>query len=768
MQSTVKLLIVEENLASVHLITDLLKCEKGDEFVFEVTSAHTLTEASKILSEALFDIVLLSLSLPDSQGLDAFKSLSANANDIPIVILSGHEEHALGILTVRMGAQDYLNKGKIDAYLLRRTIRHAIERAKITQALRFSEARLERAQRVARIGVWEWDIVADTTACSDEVYHLFGLEPPCQPLPFNALLNLVHAEDRERVSAVINHSLSLRKPCQMEYRVLKIDGSIAHVETRAEVLDVPHLLMVGTIQDISDRKQHEVALRESERRLDLALEGLHGGVWDWNLQTGEVYYSHRWCAALGYDPADIPSGITFWESIVHPEDMPRVQKALAEHLEGRTATYECQHRLRMKSGEWRWTLDRGKVVEWGHDGSPRRMVGTDIDITDRIRLEEQFRQAQKMEAIGLLAGGIAHDFNNMLTVVKGYCDLMHPHLHGNEHLECGLTEIKEAANRASALTHQLLAFGRKQHLRPTVLDLNAVIGRLEQMLRRVISENITFRTELALDLWMVHADKSQVEQVIMNLVVNAKDAMPSGGVLTISTSNETLDARFVRAHAGSSEGFFVKVSICDTGLGMDKEVLGRMFEPFFTTKEPGKGTGLGLSTVYGIVKQSHGYIDVHSLPGAGSTFDIYLPRTEAQEEVEQAPIQLGSSRTTSATVLLAEDEPQLRELFKKVLNHLGFRVLATANGAEALQVCSDYEGPIDLLLTDMIMPGMNGRILAEQIQYRRPGIKAVYMSGYTGDALAQLTQMGPHIPFLKKPFTPADLSEKIGAVLEMQ
>lgn len=768
MRSTVRILIVERNPADIHLITDDLIREKDDESVFDFTSVNSLEEALQVLSKSLFDIVLLSLSLPDSRGLETFETLSVGAIDLPIVVLIDPKDHALGILAVRKGALDYLIKEETNGYLIRRTIRQAIERVKITRALRHSEARLERAQRVARVGVWEWDVIADTTAYSDEVYRLFGLEPQSQPLSFGTFLNFVHGDDRERVSALINHALKLRKACWFEYRAHKRDGSIAYMETRAEVLGDAlgtQVIMVGTVQDITDRKQRETALRESERRLDLALEGLRGGVWDWNIKTGAVYFSPRWCAALGYAHEDIPPLLSFWEGLVHSEDMPRVQQALAEHFEKRTTSYECQHRLRMKSGDWCWTLHRGKVVEWDIDGSPLRMIGADLDITDRIRLEEQFRQAQKMEAIGLLAGGIAHDFNNMLTVVNGYCTLMHQHTQGSEPLESGLAEIKEAASRAGALTQQLLAFGRKQHLRPTALDLNVVIGKLEQMLRRLISENISLTTDLATDLWLVHADKSQVEQVIMNLVVNAKDAMPTGGQLALSTSNQILDAKFVRSHAGSSEGFFVKVSVRDTGTGMDAKVLRRMWEPFFTTKEPGKGTGLGLSTVYGIIKQSRGYIDVQSLPGAGSTFSIYLPRTEAQAEIEQPPIQSPSSRTTTATVLLAEDEPQLRELFKKVLNYLGFTVLATANGAEALQVCSDYAGPIDLLLTDMIMPGMSGRILAEQVQYRRPGIKAVYMSGYTGDALAQLTEMGPHIPFLKKPFTPADLSEKIGTVL---
>ena len=397
---------------------------------------------------------------------------------------------------------------------------------------------------------------------------------------------------------------------------------------------------------------------------------------------------------------------------------------------------------------------RGMEIERERDHSAAALADT----------EAQLRQAQKLEAIGQLAGGIAHDFNNLLTVQMGYCDLLERGLRKEDPLAKNLAQIKGCAERAAALTRQLLAFSRKQVLQPEVLDLNAVVDNIEALLARLIGEDIDLMTSLAGGLGRVKADPGQIEQVIMNLAVNARDAMPQGGRLTLETAGVVLDEEYVRHHVGAAAGPHVMLAVADTGCGMDAATQRRLFEPFFTTKGAGKGTGLGLATVYGIVKQSGGNIWVYSEPGVGTTFKIYLPRVEAEptprpaRETEVVP---GEGQR----VLMVEDDPALRELFAQMIETLGYRVTVAANGGEALLAVEEQGLRPHLLITDVVMPGMGGRVLAERLGRIQPGLKVLYTSGYTDDAIVHHGVLDPRTPFLQKPFTMADLAAKIRAVL---
>jgi two-component system cell cycle sensor histidine kinase/response regulator CckA len=432
---------------------------------------------------------------------------------------------------------------------------------------------------------------------------------------------------------------------------------------------------------------------------------------------------------------------------------------------------EFRRGVRLDNVEVRWKRKDGKAITVRLSGRAVKGETGDVveviaeDVTERRVLEDQFRQAQKMEAVGRLAGGVAHDFNNLLMVISGYTEVLMEHTAQDHALHPKIAAIQQASDRATTLTRQLLAFSRKQLLELKVVDVNAIVKDIERLLRPLIGENIELVTRLAGDLGRTRADAGQIEQVIMNLVVNSKDAMPNGGKITILTANETLDDDLQRECSYIQPGPYVMLSIEDNGHGMDKETQSRIFEPFFTTKEKGKGTGLGLSTVYGIIKQSGGYVLAQSEVGRGTTFRIYLPRVE--ESAENASVTRASQPATggSETVLLVEDEESVRQLVRETLEAKGYKVLEADHGAAALQIASDYHGPIDMLITDVVMPGMSGRELSEQLSASDPDMKILYLSGYHEDAVVHQGVLEPGTSFLQKPFTLQALARKVREVL---
>ena len=393
-------------------------------------------------------------------------------------------------------------------------------------------------------------------------------------------------------------------------------------------------------------------------------------------------------------------------------------------------------------------------------------VGVQTDVTERRKLEEQFRQSQKMEAVGQLAGGVAHDFNNLLTVITGYSEILLGNFRPNDPLYGFIEQIRKAGERAATLTRQLLAFSRKQMLVPIVLDLNSLVAEIEKMLSRLIGEDISLKFAAAKNLWKVKVDPGQMEQVVMNLVVNARDAMPQGGKLTIETANIELDEAFAASHPEVSAGKYVMLAVADTGIGMNEAIRARIFEPFFTTKGPEKGTGLGLATVYGIVKQSGGRIDVYSEPGLGTTFKVYLPR--AVEELTKSKLEITKPTPSSGheTILLVEDEEGVRTLARVILSRSGYKILEAKNGGEALLICQSHQGPIEIMVTDVVMPNMSGHQLAQHVRPLRPEMKVLYLSGYTDDAIVRHGIIDSDMPFLQKPFTAEGLSRKVREVLD--
>jgi PAS domain S-box-containing protein len=448
----------------------------------------------------------------------------------------------------------------------------------------------------------------------------------------------------------------------------------------------------------------------------------------------------------------------WWIENIHPEDRPKVLESQSilcsdEHQ-------ELEYRFRRPEGSYLWIRDQRKLQR-NHSVRPDEVIGTWTDISERKHLENQLAQAQKMEAIGVLAGGIAHDFNNMLTIIKGYTEVVLDDLAPDSPYRPDLEEVLKAGKQATSLTAQILAFSRKQVLQPAVLNLNDTVAEMRTMLCRLIGEDIELSTVTQPDLELISADPGQLQQIVMNLAVNAREAMPHGGKLNIATRTVCVDDVFRKLHPSAKANSYVMLEISDNGIGMDAVTQARIFDPFFTTKEIGRGTGLGMSIVYGIVSQSDGFISVQSEPGIGSTFRIFFPRAprESIDTKDQSKMQFHAKE--SETVLLVEDEASVRTLAARILRAGGYNVIEASNGKKALDVIQAYSGKIHLVITDVIMPEMNGVELSRRMQAARPDIKALYVSGYTSDEIVSNGMLDSKTAFLQKPFTILSLLHKV-------
>ena len=515
-------------------------------------------------------------------------------------------------------------------------------------------------------------------------------------------------------------------------------------------------------RDLTERREAEQARVDAEIKYQMIVERVAAisyiaepGV------NGKWYYvSPQIETILGYTPDEWLATSETWMEFIHPDDHSTVIGA--EEIGVKQKSFQAEYRIRRKDGRMIWVSDTAVIIQ-GSDKHPV-MEGLLVDISERKLMEMQSQQARRMEAVGRLAGGIAHDFNNLLTIIKGYTELARRRAETPE-LKTDIDRIEDASERAAALVRQLLAFSRKQVLQPKNLDLNGVVGGLEQLLRRLLGEHIQLQTNLGAKLGTIKADPSQVEQVLMNLVVNARDAMPEGGRLFIETCNAELDQKYASEHVSVKPGPYVMMAVSDTGTGMSAETVAHIFEPFFTTKG-GKGTGLGLATTYGIVKQSGGYIWVYSEPGQGTTFKVYLPRFDEEVAAEtRAKVKTTVARG-SETVLLVEDDEAVRELTEMVLESYGYKVLVAEDPGHA-QKLSDTPGTnLSLVVTDVVMPTMSGRELVKRLTDKHPHLRVLYMSGYTDNVITSGGVLEPGLAFLQKPFTPASLASKVREVLD--
>jgi PAS domain S-box-containing protein len=801
----VRLLYAEDATHDVDLTRTYFRINAPD---FEIDLAQTGRQCLSLLQQKRYDVLLLDNHLPDMDGVDVLKELGARGSAVPVVMVTGIGDEELAVQVLRLGAVDYVPKDGNYIERLPAVLRRAVDDY-ASDDRRPAGRRQQR--RVLYVEHDEADIDLTRTALDETARHLslevarsstealellqtqtFDLVVADLRLPdMNALDLLRESRHRHvRVPFIVvtgkgdeGAAVAAMKLGAIDYIVKRenhltqLPYAIDNAIDRAQLVDANRRLQAELSERARAQAENSRLVREvigQRQRLDEIVASVPGLVWEaWGRPDAPdqrtAFISSHVEQMLGYTVAQALLTPDFLPNIIHPEDRARAITEAAAAFESGNGGIS-QYRLVARDGRILWVEARTTVVK-NAEGRPVGMRGVMMDITagketDRAKsqLEEELRQAQKIESIGRLAGGVAHDFNNLLTAINGYADLMLEDLAEDHRWRGAVTEIRRAGERAAELTGQLLAFSRRQLLQPRVLDLNVLVTDSTKMLKRLLGEDIEVITSLDPTLGHVTADAGQLHQIILNLAVNARDAMPRGGHLSIETQNVVLDEE--QLHLSLQPGAYVMLAVSDNGSGMDQETLSRIFEPFFTTKESTKGTGLGLSTVYGIVKQSGGSIFVYSEPGRGTTFKIYLPRSDKAVSATMEPRVEVDTLRGSETVLVVEDEEAVRKLIEQALRKYGYRVIEATNGTEALRVCEHHDPPIRLMVTDVVMPGMSGRELAARVREQLPDLRVLYMSGYTDDTVIRHGLLDASMFFLQKPFTPSALARKVRQTLD--
>jgi two-component system cell cycle sensor histidine kinase/response regulator CckA len=727
---------------------------------------HVLTAANakaglQLLHEHKVDLILLDYRLPGNvDGLAFYAQVKRAGYDLPVILVTGHSSEATVIQALRVGVRDFVTKSVEYLDYLPEAVERVLKQVQTEHQLAESEARLASIINSTKDAILVVDAAQQIILFNTAAEQMF-----CSPAalalgqPISRFIPRPSVDPPSSTSGVgEQESTSLTSHIRKGTQGVRADGEVFPLEASIARVNMGgskcHTIVV---RDITERQRADQRIRELATLLEKAQDAIlirdqDDTIVFWN-QGAERLYGWTALEAVG-------------------------KKSQALLFRQRSSQYHEVLRAVVEHGEWLGELEQvarsGKPVvvtsHWtlarGDQGKLKGNLIINTDITEKKRLETQLLHAQRMESIGRLAGGVAHDFNNLLTVISGYSELLLMHRGPDDPMVEPLREIRKAGERAASLTRQLLAFSRKQILQLQLVNLNQLVRESEKMLRRLIGEDIDFATALAPGLGSVKTDPGQMEQVLLNLIVNARDAMPTGGHLTVETHNVDLDESYAQQQPGLSPGPYVMLAITDTGTGMDESVKSRIFEPFFTTKEAGRGTGLGLATVFGIVKQSAGHIEVYSEVGYGTTFKIYLPRQDQDAQVDPEFASALKAPTGTETVLLAEDEDGVRALARLALQSHGLVVLEARNGQEAIDTCRRYHKPIHLLVTDVVMPNIGGRQLADRVLALRPGIKVLYLSGYTDDAVVRHGVLQAGTPFLQKPFTPMTLARKVREILD--
>lgn len=648
-------------------------------------------------------------------------------------------------------------------------LRDITEQKKAEKDLKESEEDLKESQRIAHVGSWRLDLASNQVVWSEELYRMYGFDPASPPPPYSEHQKLFTPESWNRLSTALNNTKNSGIPYDLELETLQENGKQGWMWVHGEAVHDAMGVIVGlrgAARDITERKQTEAALKASEKKYQSLFENAQVALFRNRLSDGKVLeINERYAKMAGYsNKEDCMAEFNAADAWADPNGRKELLNILQK--DGSVSDYETE--IIRKDGAHIWISFSATIFpEQGF------LEGSIVEITERKRseiqrkkLQAQLDQAQKMESVGRLAGGVAHDFNNMLSIILGNAELIMADIDPSNPLATNLEEIYKAAQRSANLTRQLLAFARKQTIDPKILNLNHVLDDMIKMLKRLIGEDIDLTWQPAQNLRSVKIDPSQIDQILANLCVNARDAIKSVGKVTIETDNISFDEAYCKEHAGFNPGDYVMMAVSDDGSGMDKKTLDKLFEPFFTTKDIGQGTGLGLATVYGIVKQNNGFINVYSEPGEGTTFKIYLPVHSKPAVSKQKDVKK-ISLTGNETILLVEDEEAILRMTKMMLERLGYTVLIASTPNEAISIVEvSNMNAIHLLMTDVVMPEMNGRDLSKKLLSMNPGLKCLFMSGYTANVIAHHGVLDTGVQFINKPFSRQDLATKVRAALD--
>jgi two-component system cell cycle sensor histidine kinase/response regulator CckA len=765
MSLPLRVLLIEDSPTDAKLLEHAMQRGGLDVFSRRVETADEMREA---LRQQEWDIVLSDYHLPQFSAPAALELLKQSGLDLPFIVVSGSMGEDSAVAAMRHGVNDYLTKGNLTRLIptIERELREVQsrrERRRVEQDIR-QLAALVQSSGDAIMSMTVDGVITSWNPAAERLFGWSAIEAIGRPVSSLAPADRVTEWDeimgRLRSGAQFEQFETVR--VSKEGKQIDVSVSLSPIHDQSGQL-------IGAskiVRDITERKNLEDQFRQAQRRLQHVLASSPAVLFTVavaaDLTWGITWTSDNLPEILGYSPA-AALGKDWWLGNIHPEDREKVVAQFQADLPSQErSTYE--YRFLHGDGSYRWTRGELRLIR-DKAGKTVEVIGSWSDITERKNLEDQFRQAQKMEAVGRLAGGVAHDFNNMLTIINGYGELVLAKLAAADPCRALVREIVAAGDRAAGLTRQLLTFSRKAIIEPRILDLTSVVVDVDKMLRHILGEDIQLIVIRDSELCTVKADSGQMEQVMMNLAVNARDAMPRGGRLTVEVRNVELDEAYVREHLDARPGPHVLLAVSDTGCGMDRATMTRIFEPFFSTKGE-NGTGLGLATVHGIVKQSGGHVGVYSEVGHGTSFKVYLPRLDQEAPPEGPRTEPASMPRGSETVLLVEDEDGVRALSREVLQGFGYIVLEARDGAESIRIAEQHKGQIDLLLTDVVMPRMSGREVAERLEGMYAGMKVLFLSGYTDDAVVRHGILQAEVAFLQKPFTPATLAAKVRAVLD--
>jgi PAS domain S-box-containing protein len=813
------ILLLEDEAAHAELIRRAFEAQARE---VQLDVVNTLQAARHRLTEVRPDLAIAELVLSDGQGTDLIPPNKDEAA-YPLIIIGSDGDGLLAVEAMKAGALDYVIKSEAAfvampriAERVLREWQHIIDHRQAQAALRTSEAILAHTQRLAHLGSWEFDLAADEVFWSAEIYRIYGLTPGEIKPNFETAMGFIHPDDRASAINTAKNALASGEAYHIEKRIVRADGLERYIVAHGEPIfneNQEITGLTGFLQDITERKRAEAEIRRRNRELALlnrviaasAASQDPNAILETVCQELPLAFEVAWAAAALVD--EDQAAATFVAQYVSEgnllplpptifvADLPVYQEMYQNKEPVAVADAQNDPRLAAIQSIFR---ERGVVslliipfiVQNHFVGGvglgtlePRRFSTAEMRLAQsvadqvggalaRARLEEErgrlaveYQQAQKLEAIGQLAAGIAHDFNNILMGIIGFAELLYLGLARDDPYRETASKILKSGQQGANLVRQLLAFSRKQVIRSQIVSLNEVVAGMDELLRRTIHENINLEIKLAPDLWPIKVDPVQIEQVILNLAVNARDAMPDGGQLIIETANLVLDQAAAGRHIGSEPGDYVHLIISDTGHGMSEAVQQRIFEPFFTTKALGKGTGLGLATVFGIVRQCGGHIELVSAEGVGTSFKIYIPCTWDTSLVLSQAATETQDAVGSHTILVVEDNAEVRELVQHALQAYGYTVLSAQDGQEALEVAASHPGPIHLLLTDVVMPDLGGQALAEQLVTLYPDLRVVYMSGYAGELALTDSTLQAEAIFLQKPFRPTTLAREIQAIL---